>query len=72
MGTVEYCKYWAELGGGYSTGSALQYPEVSPNTLKYPAVPLSTPQDLQVLSSSGDTWGTGCIANYPPVPFSTL
>ena len=38
LGTVEYCKYWAELGGGYSTGSALQYPEVPCKTPQYPEV----------------------------------
>ena len=39
LGTLEYCKYWAELGGGYSTGSALQYPEVPRSTLNYLPVP---------------------------------
>ena len=32
LGTVEYCKYWAELGGG----TVLVVPC---STLKYPAVP---------------------------------
>ena len=57
LGTVEYCKYWAELGEGtvlvvprstlkYPSvpRSTLQYPEVPCSTLQYPAVPLSTPQ----------------------------
>ena len=63
LGTLEYCKYWAELeGGGYSTGSALQYPEVpfSTNTLpgntyqnpQYPAVSHSTRQYLTLPRST--------------------
>ena len=35
LGTLEYCKYWAELGGGKGTLLVVPY-----STLKYPAVPI--------------------------------
>ena len=62
LGTVEYCKYWAELGEGtvlVVPRSTLKYPSVPRSTLQYPEVPCSTLQYPAVSSST---------PQYPSVP----
>ena len=63
LGTVEYCRYWAELGECtvlVVPRSTSKYPQVSPNTLKYPEVPSTTPHYPSVPSRTSkysQYWG---------------